>query len=56
MLAGFAWDESQQRGKESDRGVPRCRVEAPELRPIGDAHVVACHEAERVLASDRVAA
>src|SRR5437763_4545203 len=36
--------------------VARCRVEAPELRPIGDAHVVACHEAERVLASDRVAA
>ena len=29
--------------------VERCRVEAPELRPIGEAHVVACHEAERVL-------
>ena len=30
--------------------VERCRVETPALRPIGDAHVVACHEAERVLA------
>ena len=31
--------------------VARCRVETPPLRPIGDAHVVACHEAERVLAT-----
>ena len=29
--------------------VERCRVEAPLLRPVGEAHVVACHEAERVL-------
>jgi peptide/nickel transport system ATP-binding protein len=29
--------------------VARCRVETPALRPIGDGHVVACHEAERVL-------
>jgi peptide/nickel transport system ATP-binding protein len=36
--------------------VARCRTEAPELRAIGENHVVACHEAERVLASDRVAA
>ncbi len=34
----------------------RCHVEAPALRPVGDGHIVACHEAERVLASDRVAA
>ena len=31
--------------------VERCRVEAPELRTIGGGHVVACHEAERVLAT-----
>jgi peptide/nickel transport system ATP-binding protein len=30
--------------------VARCRIETPELRAIGVAHVVACHEAERVLA------
>jgi peptide/nickel transport system ATP-binding protein len=29
--------------------VDRCRHETPELRPVGDGHVVACHEAERVL-------
>jgi peptide/nickel transport system ATP-binding protein len=29
--------------------VERCRVEAPELRTIGSGHIVACHEAERVL-------
>jgi peptide/nickel transport system ATP-binding protein len=29
--------------------IARCRAEAPDLRPIGDGHVVACHEAERVL-------
>ncbi len=31
--------------------VARCRLEAPALRPIGDGHIVACHEAERVLAT-----
>ncbi len=31
--------------------VARCRVETPALRPVGDGHVVACHEAERVLAT-----
>jgi peptide/nickel transport system ATP-binding protein len=31
--------------------VERCRVETPALRPVGDGHVVACHEAERVLAT-----
>jgi peptide/nickel transport system ATP-binding protein len=31
--------------------VERCRVETPELRAIGSGHVVACHEAERVLAT-----
>ena len=31
--------------------VERCRVETPELRAVGSAHVVACHEAERVLAT-----
>jgi peptide/nickel transport system ATP-binding protein len=31
--------------------VERCRVETPELRAVGGAHVVACHEAERVLAT-----
>ena len=31
--------------------VARCRVETPELRTMGDGHVVACHEAERVLAT-----
>ena len=36
--------------------VARCRVEAPELRPIGTGHTVACHEAERVLAETPVAA
>jgi peptide/nickel transport system ATP-binding protein len=36
--------------------VARCRVETPALRPIGDAHVVACHEAERVLGETPVAA
>jgi len=35
--------------------VERCRVETPELRPVGEQHVVACHEAERVL-SEMVAA
>ena len=32
--------------------VARCHAEAPALRPIGDRHDVACHEAERVLAGD----
>jgi peptide/nickel transport system ATP-binding protein len=36
--------------------VDRCRIEAPALRTIGGAHVVACHEAERVLAAKMVAA
>jgi len=36
--------------------VARCRVESPELRPIGTGHVVACHEAERVLGETPVAA
>jgi peptide/nickel transport system ATP-binding protein len=31
--------------------IERCRVETPELRAIGSGHVVACHEAERVLAT-----
>jgi len=31
--------------------VERCRVETPDLRVIGDGHIVACHEAERVLAT-----
>ena len=31
--------------------VARCRTEPPPLRPVGAGHVVACHEAERVLAS-----
>jgi peptide/nickel transport system ATP-binding protein len=35
--------------------VERCRIEAPELRTIGGGHVVACHEAERVLATRMVA-
>jgi peptide/nickel transport system ATP-binding protein len=39
-----------------NHAVARCRVEAPALRPIGVGHVVACHEAERVLAGDMVAA
>ena len=39
-----------------NHAVARCHVEAPALRPIGDGHVVACHEAERVLAGDMVAA
>jgi hypothetical protein len=26
-------------------------VETPDLRVIGDGHIVACHEAERVLAT-----
>jgi oligopeptide/dipeptide ABC transporter ATP-binding protein len=33
----------------------RCRVEAPALRAVGDAHIVACHRAEHVL-SEAVAA
>jgi peptide/nickel transport system ATP-binding protein len=31
--------------------VERCRVETPALRLVDDGHVVACHEAERVLAT-----
>ena len=31
--------------------VARCRIETPALRPVGNGHVVACHEAERVLAT-----
>jgi peptide/nickel transport system ATP-binding protein len=30
--------------------IERCRVEAPALRAVGDAHIVACHRAEHVLA------
>jgi peptide/nickel transport system ATP-binding protein len=33
----------------------RCRQEAPVLRPVGERHMVACHEAERVLASGKLA-
>ena len=33
----------------------RCRQEAPALRPVGDRHVVACHEAESVLAAGSAA-
>jgi len=29
--------------------IERCRVEAPALRAVGDAHIVACHRAEHVL-------
>jgi peptide/nickel transport system ATP-binding protein len=36
--------------------VARCGAEAPVLRPIGNGHTVACHEAERVLAGNMVAA
>jgi peptide/nickel transport system ATP-binding protein len=36
--------------------VERCRIEMPELRAIGSRHIVACHEAERVLAEKMVAA
>jgi peptide/nickel transport system ATP-binding protein len=32
--------------------VERCRSEMPLLRTVGDGHVVACHEAERVLEHD----
>ncbi len=35
--------------------VERCRVEVPELRPVVSGHVVACHEAERVLATTAAA-
>jgi peptide/nickel transport system ATP-binding protein len=35
--------------------VERCRVEAPALRTIAGGHVVACHEAERVLATTAAA-
>jgi peptide/nickel transport system ATP-binding protein len=31
--------------------IERCRVAAPELRPIGEGHIVACHRAEDVLAT-----
>jgi peptide/nickel transport system ATP-binding protein len=31
--------------------IERCRLEAPELRPIHDGHIVACHRAEHVLAT-----
>ena len=36
--------------------VARCRTEAPALRQVGAGHVVACHEAERVLAEKAAAA
>jgi peptide/nickel transport system ATP-binding protein len=36
--------------------VEHCRREAPELRRVGDGHVAACHEVERVLATEGVAA
>ena len=36
--------------------IERCRTEAPDLRPIGDAHIVACHRAEDVLAEKMAAA
>ena len=35
--------------------VARCRIETPLLRQIGEGHVVACHEAERVLAEKALA-
>ena len=35
--------------------VDRCRGEAPDIRTVGDRHAVACHEAERVLASGEAA-
>ena len=35
--------------------VERCRSETPALRPVGEAHVTACHEAERVLQTELVA-
>jgi peptide/nickel transport system ATP-binding protein len=35
--------------------VERCLGEAPELRPVGENHIAACHEAERVLATELVA-
>jgi peptide/nickel transport system ATP-binding protein len=34
--------------------VERCRSESPSLRPVAEHHYVACHEAERVLASGAV--
>jgi len=34
----------------------RCRAEAPDLRAVGSAHIVACHHAETVLASPASAA
>jgi peptide/nickel transport system ATP-binding protein len=36
--------------------VERCRREAPPLRPVGQGHIAACHEAERVLATGELAA
>ncbi len=35
--------------------VERCRSDTPALRPVGEGHVTACHEAERVLATELVA-
>ena len=36
--------------------VERCRREEPLLRPVGKGHITACHEAERVLAEEVIAA
>ncbi len=35
--------------------VERCLSEAPDLRRVGEGHIAACHEAERVLATELVA-